>query len=110
MAQTTETLEKITLDIPTLYSEIKLSKDNIEFIKKALNEQDGNVVLIKLKESSLLVMGRIRIDPRDTDCYYFQKPYLSDIIIEKRLWYNDLTSLFEGVGPNKIEREFVLRK
>lgn len=107
----TQNLEKIVLYIPTVFSQKGLPKNDVEYRRKILNEEDGNVVLLADAHKSSLhyFMCRIQIDPSNKECYYAQKLNFDNVLIKNILWYNDLDSLFVGVGVG-IRKEFALRK
>ncbi len=104
-------LERIVIDIPTTFFEVKLPEDDVEARKKALNKYNGQVILLSTEWSGApLNMGQVRIDPQDQQCYYFREiDGLNGKLEEKRLWYNDLKMLYYGHPISSISIEFTLK-
>jgi hypothetical protein len=72
--------------------------------REAIIGQEGNLALIADRHHSVegsTLLGKIRIDREDTQCYYFQVPKDQKSFVEKRLHYHDLISLTAGVPGSK---------
>ena len=78
--------------------------------RETVRTQDGNLALIADRHHSVegsLLLGKIRIDEKDEQCYYFQVFKDEKTLNENRFWYRDLISLTAGMpGSNALGLNF----
>jgi hypothetical protein len=95
---------KTSVRFPFGFKAVDIGEDT-ESKRTILNQQDNKLVLLcdGHQMEGMYFLARVRVDPKDNQCYYAQIFEEKDKLKEIRMHYHDLEGLMGGVGYNFLD-------
>ncbi len=93
-------LEQIEVTIPLEYNEVSLvEREDISSRRALFRRYEGKVMILRSRSNdNLLLLAILQSAPLEGDVFHVQKMGSDGVLYNRTLRYDDITSLFRGIG------------